>query len=660
MSYIGQHYSESISLQDAADFVYLSKSHLSRKFQKVLGIGFSDYLRDLRIDKAVQLLLTTSKSITEIALGCGFSNSNIMNINFKEKFGETPSEYRKNHSDNQEADFEDSTQNLISFMSLLKYAAYEETTMPLGKKQQHPTQIQIDIQHSIGELNLCHKNVISVGWAEAIQSENIRSALRRAVKDIGFEYISFHGMLDDTLDVYHENEYGEPTLNFTYLDMLFDFILTLGIKPWVEFGFTPLKLVENVTNMFGSSCINLPKNLHKWKFLVEGFMEHFIDRYGTEELRTWKYLPSPAIYVSYNVFSMKEYLEYYACTFFAVRKLLPDAYIIACSIDLGFITLDGPDFYVEFLDYCKHHDCVPDEFTAQCFQCDYSEVSRTETEDKISAKGEWQKGEPAKISNDPDILKHELAIFRHILDEHGFADRAISITAWNSTIWQGDLGNDTCFKAACIIKAFLENAGSVNAINYSHLTDNTERRIMNSNIFHGGYGLITYQGQPKAAYYTYTFLNQLENILLNKGDGYIVTCTKDRKQIQILLYHYCHYNEETHITYTLPDIEQRAIDRYYGFVSKGVRGFRLYLTGMAEGFYDKQSYSISREHGSSYDAYMAMGAPKTLSEKQKIYLESVSVPGHQFERMMVDSSGELLLSAVLDEHEVRLITLEKR
>lgn len=109
------------------------------------------------------------------------------------------------------------------------------------------------------------------------------------------------------------------------------------------------------------------------------------------------------------------------------------------SIDLGFITLDGPDSYVEYLDYCKQHDCVPNEFTARCFQCDYSEVSRDETEDKISAKGEW-------------------------------------------------------------------------------------------------------------------------------------LCKQRRP------------------------------------------AFRLYLTGMPEGFYDKKSYSISREHGSSYDAYMAMGAPKTLSE----------------------------------------------
>ena len=97
------------------------------------------------------------------------------------------------------------------------------------------------------------------------------------------------------------------------------------------------------------------------------------------------------------------------------------------------------------------------------------------------------------------------------------------INSWNSTIWQRDLGNDTCFKAAFIVKNVLENAGSVKALAFNYLTDYSEKLFANPNVFSWRYGLITYQNLPKAGYQAYSMLNGLEEILVESGSGYTVT-----------------------------------------------------------------------------------------------------------------------------------------
>jgi xylan 1,4-beta-xylosidase len=286
--------------------------------------------------------------------------------------------------------------------------------------------------------------------------------------------------------------------------------------------------------------------------------------------------------------------------------------------------------------------------------------SRQETEDKLSSGREGQDKEPAAVSADPDVLEKEIASVRRIADAHGGGKLPIIISAWNSTIWQAELGNDTCFKAAFIFRSFLKNAGKTEGLTYCYLTDNSERMLVNANAFHGGLGLMNYEGIPKAAYNAFRLLNKLEGIIVAQGDGYVILRSRDRKKLSVGLYHYCHYNMDTHIDYVLSEEEQRSYDRYYGFQESGVMSFRFYLSGMPEGSYEKQSYSINREHGSGYDNWMNMGAPEIITSAQKEYLEQMTIPDYQYEPLHVSANGEFLLSAVLEPHEVRVITIEKR
>ena len=93
--YISEHYMDSISTADVARAAGFSPNYLSRKFRAAAGIGLHEYLVFIRLHHAAQELVSTSDSITEIALRCGFSDSNYFKDSFKKKFGTTPRNYRK-------------------------------------------------------------------------------------------------------------------------------------------------------------------------------------------------------------------------------------------------------------------------------------------------------------------------------------------------------------------------------------------------------------------------------------------------------------------------------------------------------------------------------------------------------------------------------------
>jgi len=71
----------------------VSPGFISQSFQR-LGISFRDYINNLRISHAYELLVNTKKPITEIIYESGFSNQGTFNRNFQDRFGRSPRDLR--------------------------------------------------------------------------------------------------------------------------------------------------------------------------------------------------------------------------------------------------------------------------------------------------------------------------------------------------------------------------------------------------------------------------------------------------------------------------------------------------------------------------------------------------------------------------------------
>ena len=93
--YIAQNYALPLTLPEVARHINLTPTYLSRKFKKVTGVTFKEYLNFIRIRQASQALLTTDDSITKIALNCGFNSSNYFKDIFRTVNGISPRAYRK-------------------------------------------------------------------------------------------------------------------------------------------------------------------------------------------------------------------------------------------------------------------------------------------------------------------------------------------------------------------------------------------------------------------------------------------------------------------------------------------------------------------------------------------------------------------------------------
>lgn len=85
---------ESITLTDLSNNFYLNIYYLSHFIKDNLGISFRDYIQYIRLNKFLNLLLSTDLMINEISDLCGFSSIQYLNKIFKEKYGLTPTEYK--------------------------------------------------------------------------------------------------------------------------------------------------------------------------------------------------------------------------------------------------------------------------------------------------------------------------------------------------------------------------------------------------------------------------------------------------------------------------------------------------------------------------------------------------------------------------------------
>ena len=93
--FITEHYAEPITAADIAAAAGFSPNYLSRRFREAAGFGVHEYLTFIRLRSAAHELASTADSVTEVALRCGFSNSNYFKDAFKKQYGCTPRAYRQ-------------------------------------------------------------------------------------------------------------------------------------------------------------------------------------------------------------------------------------------------------------------------------------------------------------------------------------------------------------------------------------------------------------------------------------------------------------------------------------------------------------------------------------------------------------------------------------
>ena len=110
------------------------------------------------------------------------------------------------------------------------------------------------------------RECIGAGRAEEGLRSDWQQQLKVCQDEIGFKYIRFHGLLNDEMGVYTESRDGQPRHNWQYIDELYDELLAVHIRPFVEISFMPSKLASGTNTVcWWKGNITPPKSYDRWE-----------------------------------------------------------------------------------------------------------------------------------------------------------------------------------------------------------------------------------------------------------------------------------------------------------------------------------------------------------------------------------------------------------
>ncbi|WP_328852833.1 xylan 1,4-beta-xylosidase [Micromonospora globbae] len=305
------------------------------------------------------------------------------------------------------------------------------------------------------------------------------AALRRVRDEIGVETVRAHSILHDDLGVYREVD-GEPVLDFTGVDRVYDLLLSTGLRPVVEIGFMPRDLASDPqrTVFEYRGVISPPKDWDRWAALVRALVAHLLERYG-EEVLTWDFeVWNEANLEVFWSGTRDEWMRLYDVTARAVKDVDP-------RIPVGGPSSAAAGWVDALLSHARRSGAPVDFVSTHTY------------------------GSP------PLDLRPTLARL-------GFPDARILWTEWGVTPTHFHPVNDGTSAATFLLSGMRSAAGRVDALSYWVASDHFEELGRPPRLLHGGFGLITVGGIAKPRYHALRMLSQLGETELPvraSGDG---------------------------------------------------------------------------------------------------------------------------------------------
>jgi xylan 1,4-beta-xylosidase len=485
---------------------------------------------------------------------------------------------------------------------------------------------------------------VGAGRANEGLRANWLEHLLLAREQCGFRYVRFHGLFHDDMFVCRE-EAGRLIYNFQYTDELFDRMLDLGVRPFVELGFSPACLATaHGTTMWWKGHGAPPKDYAMWAELVDRFVRHCVARYGLDEVCRWYF----EVWNEPNLDGFfrgtrSQYFELYRTSAKAIKAIdarlrvggpatsnfVPDGrfdgekecvskQVLHSVADIN--TLEWKPVWVEaFLAFCARERLPVDFLSTHPYPTDFA----------LDGHGEC-KGRSRSVNSTRDDLRW----LRRAIDGSAFPQAEIHLTEWSSSPSSRDHSHDHLPAAAFILKANLDSRRLVNSLSYWVFTDVFEEAGAGDTVFHGGFGLINFQGIVKPAFHAYRFLAALGDQELAATDGLFVSRHGPAGAVTALAYNYPdEYPEAVAMVRTPEEAEAVAAQGSAKALSLRIADLKPGATFQLE--------TLERNHGCALDAWKALGAPEPPTRRQ---LQSLRESALALRREFVTVGADGILS----------------
>lgn len=655
LKYIDNHYMDAdLSLSQIADAFYMNPQYLSRYFKTKVGIPMKKFLDQMRLNKSLTALQLTDERVLDIALKYGFPDAKAYYRVFKEVLSVTPQEYRDQHKIDRKSLQPMDYFSINSSDTHTRLMRYLDISVDTSETLPTRSETHVIDSSAARPFKSTACRLTTFGYAPHGLRSDFNRQLQRLSADIGFEYIRFHGIFSDELRVCSRHSDGTLFFNFNHIDALFDQFLSVNIKPFIELGFMPKVLASKSQTLFTYGAnISAPHDLGEWCSLITHFIHHLFNRYGREEVETWyfEFWNEPEIEGIFWADSKERFFAFFEATYRCIKAISPRLKLGG----FGTLFIDTPGNWLDaFNTFAKDKAIKLDFSSFHLYNIDFNLIS--DVVPLIMAQNQakdvnsfLENINVEQLIRSSKVTLGDVSFMSRRIDEiiEKFKAPEIWITEWNTSTNSRELLRDTCYTAPFIIKTVLENMEKLDGMGYWTFTDIFEELALPQPLFHGGFGLMTTNGLRKPSYHAFAFLSQLGNERLFQSDGILVT--RKGEELQILLYHYQHYND----LYAALDFSQMSeISRYSVFGETTQKAIHLSLQGL-KGTYILTHQFVTPKSGSVFDAWVAMGSPKVITPEAFATLDAASQPGYYQELRLVQDVLELDIK--LQPHEIRMI-----
>jgi len=481
---------------------------------------------------------------------------------------------------------------ILGVLSTGNLLAQSEKTDNLNS---HERIISLDFNKTKGAFNTMFKECIGAGRANEGLRADWQQQLAMVKNECDFKYIRMHGLLCDDMGVYKEDKEGNPLYNYMYIDVLFDFIQSIDMKPFIELGFMPSDLASGETTIFWwKGNVTPPKDYEKWEELVRNLTQHWTERYGVEEVKTWYFevWNEPNLTPWFWTGTQEEYFKLYTSSVKAIKS-------VNSSYRVGGPATAGAAWEPEMIEYCEKNN-VPIDFIST-----HSYGVRQGFLDEHGNTGTVLDKNPMTISY--DVLQSHKEI-----TESKMPHLELHYTEWSSSYTPSDPIHDSYHEAAFILQKLKQIGNAANSMSYWVFTDIFEEAGPRFTPFHGGFGLLNIHGVKKSAYFTYSFLNNLGETELLNPDSASWACKNANGDIQVLFWDF---------TYTLPDSVNNQ-DYYILDLPANPKGtVKVKISGVPKGEYRLEIYQVGYKVNDSHTTYVALNRPDQLTRQQVDYIK---------------------------------------
>jgi xylan 1,4-beta-xylosidase len=457
---------------------------------------------------------------------------------------------------------------------------------------------------------------------------DVQRQLAMVTSECGFKYLRFHGLLHDDMGVVRLDDAGLIRYDWQYIDLLFDAILSLDVRPFVELGFMPSALASGSETIFWwKGNVTLPRSAELWTDLIRELTRHWTDRYGADEVCRWYFeVWNEPNLTGFFAATQADYFTLYAETAKTIKS-------IDARYRVGGPATAGCAWIPEFIAWCHEGD-VPLDFIS------------THTYGVNGYLDEWGV-QKTVLESDPDSVTRDVRAVASQVHESAMPNLPIHFTEWSTSYTPRDPVHDSYHSAAWILSKLKNCERLTSSMSYWTFTDIFEEPGPPTDPFHGGFGLVNTQGVRKPAFFAYKYLNRLGPRELECVNADAWVCASD-SGTQVLLWNVTPSGTaEPNQEYYRRDLPSTLAERV-----------SIEIAGYASGRYTLSTYRVGYRKNDVYTAFLGMKVDRSLNHAQVADLHEASADKPVIDTINV-TDGCLRWTIELETNEAVLLEITR-